>query len=100
LLARRRRVTRVISFDLLLSGYENLSCSDVAMHLNANGQHLLRFYRDVLNSERLQTPNADWACGSPKPASGGRRTVFGTELRVWAMPDLRFGLGYNFTAAG
>jgi hypothetical protein len=34
-----------------------------------------------------------------QPSSGTQRSVYGTELGVWALPDLRFGLGYNFNAA-
>jgi hypothetical protein len=75
------------------------------MHLNANGQHGLPYVSTVtfLTQQRAQyrlTERFDWAAEARvlfQPASGSRRTVFGTELGVWAMPDLRFGLGYNFT---
>ncbi len=49
------------------------------------------------------TSRFDWA-GEMRflmqPSSGTRRTVLGTELGYWAMPDLRLGAGYNFTLAG
>jgi uncharacterized repeat protein (TIGR01451 family) len=34
-----------------------------------------------------------------QPVSLTRRTSFGAELGYWALPDLRFGGGYNFTDA-
>jgi hypothetical protein len=34
-----------------------------------------------------------------QPSSGTSRSVYGTELGFWAMPDLRLGVGYNFTMA-
>ena len=79
-----------------------------AMHFNANGQQGLPYVSTItfLTQERAQyrlTERFDWAAEARilfQPSSGTRRTVYGTELGVWAMPDLRFGLGYNFTAAG
>ncbi|MBA3712463.1 MAG: hypothetical protein H0W76_08430, partial [Pyrinomonadaceae bacterium] len=32
-----------------------------------------------------------------QPVTGTRRTSLGTELGYWLMPDLRVGVGYNFT---
>jgi hypothetical protein len=79
-----------------------------AMHLNANGQQGLPYVSTVtfLTQERLQyrlTERFDWAAEARllfQPSSRTRRTVYGTELGVWVMPDLRFGLGYNFTGTG
>jgi uncharacterized repeat protein (TIGR01451 family) len=34
-----------------------------------------------------------------QPSSGTRRDVYATELGFWALPDIRFGVGYNFTRA-
>lgn len=34
-----------------------------------------------------------------QPSSFTRRTSYGAEMGFWPMPDLRFGLGYNFTSA-
>ena len=79
-----------------------------AMHLNANGQPGLPYVSTLtfLTQERAQyrlTERFDWA-GEMRllyqPSSRTRRTVYGTELGLWVMPDLRFGLGYNFMAAG
>jgi hypothetical protein len=49
------------------------------------------------------TPRFDWAGEARfiiQPSSGTSRSVYGTELGFWAMPDLRLGVGYNFTLAG
>jgi hypothetical protein len=49
------------------------------------------------------TERLDWAGETRlifQPSSQTRRTVYGTELGLWAMPDLRLGIGYNFTRAG
>jgi hypothetical protein len=35
-----------------------------------------------------------------QPSSGTHRTVYGAEIGVWALPDLRVGLGYNFSVTG
>lgn len=35
-----------------------------------------------------------------QPSSSTFRRSFGAEFGVWAMPDLRFGLGYNFSQRG
>lgn len=35
-----------------------------------------------------------------QPSSATFRRSFGTELGFWALPDLRFGAGYNFTQKG
>jgi hypothetical protein len=32
-----------------------------------------------------------------QPVTGTRRTSLGTELGYWVLPDLRVGVGYNFT---
>ncbi|HXM35940.1 MAG TPA: hypothetical protein VN920_12175, partial [Pyrinomonadaceae bacterium] len=79
-----------------------------AMHFNANGQPGLPYVSTLtfLTQERVQyrlTQRFDWAAEARllyQPSSRTRRSVYGTELGVWAMPDLRFGLGYNFTASG
>ena len=79
-----------------------------AMHRNANGQPSLPYVSTVtfLTQERAQyrlTPRFDFAAEARllfQPSSRTRRSVYGTELGFWVMPDLRFGLGYNFTAAG
>jgi uncharacterized repeat protein (TIGR01451 family) len=35
-----------------------------------------------------------------QPSSGSQRSSYGTELGFWVLPDLRVGVGYNFTRAG
>ena len=35
-----------------------------------------------------------------QPSSRTQRSMFGTELGFWVLPDLRLGGGYNFTVAG
>src|SRR5918912_414706 len=49
------------------------------------------------------TSRFDWAGEARflmQPSSGTSRSVYGTELGFWALPDLRLGVGYNFTLAG
>ncbi|MBD0327228.1 MAG: hypothetical protein ICV68_12400, partial [Pyrinomonadaceae bacterium] len=59
-----------------------------------------------LTQARVQyrlTRRFDWAGEARlllQPSSGTQRSVYGTELGFWALPDLRLGAGYNFTRAG
>jgi uncharacterized repeat protein (TIGR01451 family) len=79
-----------------------------ALRFNANSQPGLPFTSTLtyLSQGRVQyrlTPRFDWAgeaCFLIQPSSGTSRSVYGTELGFWAMPDLRLGVGYNFTLAG
>lgn len=79
-----------------------------ALRLNANGQPDLPYASTLtyLTQARIQyrlTRRFDWAGEARlllQPASGTGRSVYGTELGFWAMPDLRLGVGYNFTHAG
>jgi hypothetical protein len=79
-----------------------------ALRFAANGEPALPFVSTMtyLMQARAQyrlTERLDWAGETRlifQPSSQTRRTVYGTELGVWAMPDLRLGLGYNFTRAG
>jgi trimeric autotransporter adhesin len=79
-----------------------------ALRFNANSQPGLPFTSTLtyLSQGRVQyrlTPRFDWAGEARfliQPASGTSRSVYGTELGFWAMPDLRLGVGYNFTMAG
>jgi hypothetical protein len=34
-----------------------------------------------------------------QPSSSTQRSSYGTELGLWALPDLRLGVGYNFAMA-
>ena len=79
-----------------------------ALRFNANGQPNLPFASSLtyLTQGRFQyrlTPRLDWAGEARfliQPSSGTQRSVYGTELGFWAMPDLRLGVGYNFTVSG
>ncbi len=57
--------------------------------MQARAQERLGRYLDFAGEIRLLA----------QPSSGTRRTSYGTELGFWAMPDLRLGVGYNFTDA-
>jgi hypothetical protein len=58
-----------------------------------------------MSQARIQyrlTTRFDWAAEARliwQPTSQTERSVYGTELGFWALPDLRLGLGYNFNAA-
>ncbi|HEV7472931.1 MAG TPA: hypothetical protein VGN90_02710 [Pyrinomonadaceae bacterium] len=79
-----------------------------ALRFAANGEPSLPFVSTLtyLAQARAQyrlTTRIDWAGETRlimQPSSGTRRTVYGTEIGLWAMPDLRLGLGYNFNRAG
>lgn len=80
----------------------------VAMRLSANGQAELPYVSTLtyLTQARAQyrlTRRLDWA-GEMRlllqPSSRTSRSSYGTELGLWALPDLRLGVGYNFAMAG
>lgn len=79
-----------------------------ALRLNANGQPDLPFVSTLtyLTQGRVQyrlSRRFDWAGEARlllQPSSRTSRSVYGTELGFWAIPDLRLGAGYNFTRAG
>ena len=78
-----------------------------ALRFNANSQPGLPFTSTLtyLSQGRVQyrlTPRFDWAGEARfllQPSSGTSRSVYGTEIGFWAVPDLRLGVGYNFTLA-
>ncbi len=79
-----------------------------ALRFAANGEPSLPFVSTMtyLTQARAQyrlTTRVDWA-GEMRlifqPSSRTKRTVYGAEIGFWALPDLRLGLGYNFTRAG
>jgi hypothetical protein len=80
----------------------------LALRLSANGEPTLPFvstftYLAQARAQYRLTDRLDWAGETRlifQPSSQTRRSVYGTELGFWLMPDLRFGLGYNFTGAG
>jgi uncharacterized repeat protein (TIGR01451 family) len=79
-----------------------------ALRFAANGEPSLPFVSTLtyLSQARVQyrlNTRIDWAGETRlimQPSSKTRRTVYGTEIGLWALPDLRLGLGYNFTKAG
>jgi uncharacterized repeat protein (TIGR01451 family) len=79
-----------------------------ALRFAANGEPGLPFvstftYLTQARAQYRLTSRLDWAGETRlivQPSSGTRRTVYGTEIGLWPMPDLRLGVGYNFTAAG
>jgi len=79
-----------------------------ALRFAANGEPSLPFVSTLtyLTQARAQyrlTSRLDWAGETRliiQTSSRTYRSVYGTEIGVWALPDLRFGVGYNFTGAG
>jgi uncharacterized repeat protein (TIGR01451 family) len=80
----------------------------VALRLSANGQANLPYVSTLtyLTQGRAQyrlTRRLDWA-GEMRllmqPSSGTSHSSFGSELGLWALPDLRLGAGYNFALSG
>jgi uncharacterized repeat protein (TIGR01451 family) len=75
-----------------------------ALRLAANGEQDLPFVSTLtyLSQARAQyrlTTRFDWAAEARlmwQPSSQTQRSIYGTELGFWVMPDLRLGLGYNF----
>jgi len=80
----------------------------LALRFSANGQADLPFVSTFtyLTQGRAQyrlTPRFDWAAEMRRltqPSSGTHRSIYGTEIGFWALPDLRVGLGYNFSVTG
>ena len=76
-----------------------------ALRSSANGQPSLPYVSTLtfLTQERAQyrlTSRIDWAAEMRmllQPSSQTQRSVYGTEMGFWALPDLRAGVGYNFT---
>ena len=79
-----------------------------ALRFAANGEPSLPFvstltYLAQVRAQYRLTNRLDWAGETRliiQTSSRTYRTVYGTEIGIWALPDLRFGLGYNFTRAG
>jgi len=78
-----------------------------ALRFSANGQPELPFVSTLtlLTQARAQyliTRRLDWAVETRQlfqPSSSTMRSVYATEGGFWVLPDMRLGLGYNFTAA-
>jgi hypothetical protein len=78
-----------------------------ALRFVANGQADLPFASTLtyLGQARIQyrlTSRVDWAGETRlilQPSTQSQRSIYGTEVGFWAIPDLRLGLGYNFNSA-
>jgi hypothetical protein len=78
-----------------------------AARFSANGQPQLPFVSTLTfltqaRAQYLLTRRLDWAIETRllfQPSSSTRRTVYATEAGFWLLPDLRTGVGYNFTSA-
>lgn len=78
-----------------------------AARFSANGQPQLPFVSTLTfltqaRAQYLLTRRLDWALETRllfQPSSSTRRTVYATEAGFWLLPDLRTGVGYNFTGA-
>jgi uncharacterized repeat protein (TIGR01451 family) len=98
-----------ISTDGYYQATKNLELyAHLALRFSSNGQADLPFVSTLtyLTQTRAQyrlSRRFDWANEMRlmiQPSSGTQRTVFGSELGFWVIPDLRLGGGYNFTIAG
>lgn len=79
----------------------------LAMSFNATGQPGLPYVSTLtyLAQGRAQyrmTERLDWAFETRllfQPSSATRRNIYSSELGFWVLPDLRAGVGYNFTGS-
>jgi len=98
--------------SLSVDGYNQLSkrlelYGRFALRLSANGQPELPFVSTLTfltqaRAQYLVTRRLDWALETRmlfQPSSRTMRTVYATEAGFWVLPDVRLGLGYNFTSA-
>ena len=77
-----------------------------SLRFTGNGQAELPFVSNLsyLAQARAQyqlTQRIDWAFETRalfQPSSHTMRSTYATEIGFWAIPDLRLGAGYNFTA--
>ncbi len=78
----------------------------VALRLGANGQPDLPFVSTLsfltqARAQYLLTRRVDLALETRmlfQPSSGTARSTYASEVGFWALPDLRFGGGYNVTS--
>jgi hypothetical protein len=76
-----------------------------ALRLNGNGNNTNAFasaatFLAQVRAQQRINDNLDVAVEGrwlTQPSSATRRASLGAELGYWLLPDLRFGLGYNFT---
>jgi uncharacterized repeat protein (TIGR01451 family) len=98
--------------SLSVDGYNQLTkrlelYGRFALRLSANGQPELPFVSTLTfltqaRAQYLVTRRLDWALETRmlfQPSSRTMRTVYATEAGFWVLPDVRLGLGYNFTSA-
>ncbi|MFZ0747839.1 MAG: hypothetical protein WAM70_00670 [Pyrinomonadaceae bacterium] len=77
-----------------------------SLRFTGNGQPELPFvsnlsYLAQARAQYLITDRIDWAVETRalfQPSSHTMRSTYATEMGFWAIPDLRLGGGYNFTA--
>jgi uncharacterized repeat protein (TIGR01451 family) len=77
------------------------------LRFSGNGQPQLPFVSTLtlltqLRAQYTVTRRLDWAVETRvlfQPSSGTRRSVYATEAGFWMLPDMRLGVGYNFTSA-
>ncbi len=106
------RPTRDRIDSLSVDGYNQLTkrlelYGRFALHLSANGQPELPFVSTLTfltqaRAQYLVTRRLDWAFETRmlfQPSSRTMRTVYATEAGFWVLPDVRLGVGYNFTSA-
>jgi hypothetical protein len=95
-----------------MDGYDQLTkrlevYGRFALRFSANGQPQLPFVSTLslltqMRAQYLVTRRLDWAFETRllfQPSSGTMRSVYATEAGFWMLPDMRLGVGYNFTAA-
>lgn len=98
--------------SLSMDGYNQLTkrlevYGRFALRFSANGQPQLPFVSTLslltqIRAQYLITRRLDWAVETRllfQPSSSTMRSVYATEAGFWALPDMRLGVGYNFTAA-
>ncbi len=98
--------------SLSVDGYNQLTrrlevYGRFALRLSANGQPQLPFVSTLsfltqARAQYLVTRRLDWAVETRllfQPSSHTMRSVYATEAGFWVLPDMRLGVGYNFTGA-
>jgi uncharacterized repeat protein (TIGR01451 family) len=98
--------------SLSVDGYNQLTkrlevYGRFALRFSANGQPQLPFVSTLslltqVRAQYLVTRRLDWAVETRllfQPSSSTMRSVYATEAGFWVLPDMRLGLGYNFTSA-
>src|SRR5260370_12265086 len=110
--AKGTTATRDRSDSLSSDGYFQMSkrlelYGRFASRLSANGQPQLPFVSTLTfltqgRAQYLLTRRLDWAIETRllfQPSSSTSRSVYATEAGFLAIPDMRLGVGYNFTSA-